>query len=206
MKLVLASGNPGKVAELRGLLAGSVIELVARSAFDSANPAETGTTFIENAIIKARHAATASGLPTLADDSGICVDALNGAPGLYSALYAGTHGDNAANNAKLLRELEGIPDPERTAHFVCVLALLRTADDPDPIIATGRWQGRITRAPRGSNGFGYDPVFLPDDGSGLTSAELDPAVKNRISHRGQALAALRDALGTRDRGQGTSNE
>jgi XTP/dITP diphosphohydrolase len=143
-------------------------------------------------------------MPSLADDSGLCVDALDGAPGLYSARYAGVHGDNAANNAKLLRELEGVPDAQRTAHFVCVLALLCKADDPDPIIATGRWHGRVLHAPRGEHGFGYDPVFLPDDGDGLGSAEIDPALKNRISHRGQALTALREMLGTGDRGPGTS--
>lgn len=194
MKLVLASGNAGKLAELRELLAGSGIELIAQSELGIGDAAETGLTFVENAILKARHAARATGLPALADDSGLCVDALHGAPGLYSARYAGVHGDNAANNAKLLRELEGVPDAQRTAHFTCVLALLRGADDPDPIVATGRWPGRVLHAPRGEHGFGYDPVFLPDDGGGLGSAELDAALKNRISHRGQALAALRATL------------
>ena len=191
MKLVLASGNAGKLAELRELLAGSGIELVAQSELGIGDAEETGQSFIENAILKARHAARASGMPALADDSGLCVDALGGAPGLHSARYAGVHGDNAGNNAKLLRELDGVPDAKRTAHFTCVLALLRSADDPDPIITTGRWPGRVLSAPRGEHGFGYDPVFLPDDGGGLGSAELEPALKNRISHRGQALAALR---------------
>ena len=194
MKLVLASGNAGKLAELRELLAGSGIELIAQSELGIGDAEETGLTFVENAILKARHAARATGLPALADDSGLCVDALHGAPGLYSARYAGVHGDNAANNAKLLRELEGVPDAQRTAHFTCILALLRGADDPDPIVATGRWPGRVLHAPRGEHGFGYDPVFLPDDGGGLGSAELESALKNRISHRGQALAALRATL------------
>ena len=194
MKMVLASGNAGKLAELRYLLASGGIELVAQPQLGIDDAEETGLTFVENAILKARHAARASGLPALADDSGLSVDVLDGAPGLYSARYAGVHGDNAGNNAKLLRELEGVPDAQRTAHFVCVLALLHDADDPDPIIATGRWHGRVLHAPRGEHGFGYDPIFLPDDGGGLGSAELDPALKNRISHRGQALAALREML------------
>jgi len=194
MKLVLASGNAGKLAELRDLLAGSGVELIAQSELGIGDAEETGSTFVENAILKARHAARASGMAALADDSGLCVDALGGAPGLYSARYAGVHGDNAANNAKLLRELDGVPDAQRAAHFTCVLALLRRADDPDPIIATGRWPGRVLHAPRGEHGFGYDPVFLPDDGGGLGSAELEPALKNRISHRGQALAILKTAL------------
>src|SRR6185312_4495376 len=190
-KIVLASSNTGKLIELRELLTGSGIELVAQSELGIGDAEETGLTFVENAILKARHAARASGLPALADDSGLCVDALDGAPGLYSARYAGVHGDNAGNNTKLLRELEGVREAQRTARFVCVLALLRTADDPDPIIATGRWPGRVLHAPLGEHGFGYDPVFLPDDGGGMGAAELDPALKNRISHRGQALALLR---------------
>lgn len=195
MKLVLASGNPGKLIELRELLAGSGIGLVAQNELGIDDADETGLSFVENAILKARHAARASGMPALADDSGLCVDALDGAPGLYSARYAGMHGDNAANNVKLLRELEDVPDAKRTAHFTCVLALLHGGDDPDPIVATGRWPGRVLTAPRGERGFGYDPVFLPDDGGGLGSAELEPALKNRISHRGQALAALCQMLG-----------
>jgi XTP/dITP diphosphohydrolase len=194
MRIVLASGNAGKLAELRDLLAGSGIELVTQRELGIAAPAETGTTFVENAIIKARHAARISGLPALADDSGICVDALDGAPGLDSALYAGTHGEDAANNAKLLRELAGVPMARRTAHYTCVIVRLRSATDSDPLIAIGRWPGRILEQPRGDHGFGYDPLFLPDDGGGLGSAELDPAVKNRISHRGQALMLLRQCL------------
>lgn len=194
MRAVLASGNPGKLAELRDLLDGYDIELVAQRELGIDDADETGTTFVENAILKARHAASASGLPALADDSGICVDALGGAPGLDSAIYAGVHGADAANNAKLLRDLQDVPDAQRTAHYTCVVVLLRAADDPDPVIASGRWPGRILAVPRGANGFGYDPLFLPDDGGGLASAELDPAVKNRISHRGLALVALRKHL------------
>ncbi|MBS0381362.1 MAG: RdgB/HAM1 family non-canonical purine NTP pyrophosphatase [Proteobacteria bacterium] len=193
-KIVLASGNRGKLVELGELLASNGIELVPQSGLGIADPAETGTTFIENAIIKARNAARLAELPALADDSGICVDALAGAPGLDSAIYAGIHGEDAANNAKLLRELDGVPLERRTAHYTCALVLLRDAADPDPLIAIGRWPGRILEEPRGQHGFGYDPLFLPDDGGGLASAELEPAVKNRLSHRGQALAILRESL------------
>jgi XTP/dITP diphosphohydrolase len=190
MRIVLASGNAGKVIELEQLLAGSDVQLVAQTEFDVSDADETGLTFVENALIKARHAARATGLPALADDSGICVDALNGAPGLYAARYAGKHGDNAANNAKLLRELDGVSPDRRSAYFIAVLVLLRHADDPAPLIAEGRWHGRILEAPRGEGGFGYDPLFLPD-GHDLSAAELEPARKNRLSHRGQALALLK---------------
>jgi XTP/dITP diphosphohydrolase len=200
-KVVLASGNSGKLVELRELLASSSIELIAQTELGIGDAEETGLTFAENAILKARHAARASGLPALADDSGLCVDVLDGAPGLYSARYAGIHGDNAANNAKLLHELDSVPDERRGAHFVCVLALLQSAHDPDPMIAHGRWYGRVLTAPRGRHGFGYDPVFLPDDGDGASAAELDADVKNRISHRGKALALLTKMFGTRDRGR-----
>ncbi|HEU0277287.1 MAG TPA: RdgB/HAM1 family non-canonical purine NTP pyrophosphatase [Rhodanobacteraceae bacterium] len=193
-RIVLASGNPGKLAELRALLADTGITLVPRSNFVRTDPPETGTTFVENAIIKARHAARASGLAALADDSGICVDALGGAPGLDSAIYAGAHGADEANNDKLLAALADVPDAQRTAHYTCVLVLLRSAADPDPIIATGRWPGRVLRARRGTHGFGYDPLFLPDDGGGRSGGELDPAIKNHISHRALALARLRAAL------------
>lgn len=193
-RVVLASGNAGKLVELRALLDGSGIGLASKRDFDIADPDETGTTFVENAIIKARHSAAASGLPALADDSGICVDALGGAPGLDSAIYAGHHGDDEANNDKLLAALKDVPDAQRTAHYVCVVVLLRSATDADPLIATGRWSGHILRARRGSRGFGYDPLFLPDDGGGLSSGELDPALKNRVSHRGKALVALRKML------------
>jgi len=193
-RIVLASGNRGKLAEIRDVLADTGIELVAQSELGIADAEETGTTFVENAIIKARHAARESGLPALGDDSGICVDALGGAPGLISALYAGVHGDSAASIAKLLSALDGVDDAKRTAHFHCTLVLLRSADDPAPLIAEGLWYGRILHAPRGEHGFGYDPVFFDpvlDRGAG----EFDPAVKNRVSHRGQALAKLRLLLG-----------
>lgn len=195
-RIVLASGNRGKLSELHAMFDGTGIELIAQSELGIGDADETGLSFVENAILKARHAARAARLPALADDSGLCVDALGGAPGLYSARYAGVHGDNAANNAKLLHELEDVPDEKRGAHFVCVVALLRNADDPDPIIAEGRWRGTILRAPRGARGFGYDPVFVPNDSKGASAAELDPVLKNRISHRGQALAALRARLDT----------
>ncbi|QDE41039.1 RdgB/HAM1 family non-canonical purine NTP pyrophosphatase [Luteibacter pinisoli] len=190
MRIVLASGNAGKVVELEQLLAGSGVQLVPQTTLGVSDADETGLTFVENALIKARHAARATGLPALADDSGICVDALDGAPGLYAARYAGTHGDSAANNAKLLRELDGVPTEKRTAYFIAVLVLLRHAEDPAPLIAEGRWHGRILEAPRGAGGFGYDPLFLPD-GSDLGAAEIEPALKNRLSHRGQALDVLK---------------
>jgi XTP/dITP diphosphohydrolase len=191
-RIVLASSNPGKLAEIRDVLADTGIELVAQSEFGIADADETGTTFVENALIKARHAARQSGLPALGDDSGICVDVLGGAPGLYSARYAGEHGNNAANNAKLLDALRDLPDAERGAHFHCTLVLLRGADDPAPLIAEGLWRGRILHAPQGGQGFGYDPVFFdPQYGP---AGELDPAVKNRVSHRGLALARLRELL------------
>ena len=188
-RLVLASGNAGKLAELRALLDGTGAELVAQSELGVAEIEETGLTFVENALLKARHAARATGLPELADDSGLCVDALGGAPGLHSARYAGGHGDSAANIARLLRELDGLNPQWRTAHFYSVIVMLRHAADPQPLVAEGIWPGLILDAPRGAGGFGYDPVFL-DTGHDLTAAELDPAVKNRVSHRGRALAQL----------------
>ena len=191
-RVVVASGNRGKLAEFERLLGGSGIEFVAQGELGVEDVAETGLTFAENALLKARHAALVTGLPALADDSGLCVDALAGAPGLYSARYAGAHGDADANIARLLRELDGVPDPGRAAHFHCTLVLLRHAEDPRPLLAQGEWPGRILHAPRGGGGFGYDPVFL-DPASGLTAAELDPDTKARASHRGQALAHLRDA-------------
>jgi len=192
-RLALASSNRGKLAEIREVLADTGIDLAAQSEFGIEDVDETGATFVENALLKARHAARISGLPALGDDSGICVDALGGAPGLRSARYAGGHGDAAANIAKLLDALDGVDDTERGAHFHCTIVLLRTADDPAPLIAEGRWRGRIMRAPRGDNGFGYDPVFF-DPVLGKGAAELDAATKNRVSHRGQALARLRELL------------
>jgi XTP/dITP diphosphohydrolase len=193
-RLVVATGNRGKLAEIREVLAGTGIELVAQSELGIADADETGATFVENALIKARHAARASGLPALGDDSGICVDALGGAPGLISARYAGSHGDSKANIARLLGALEGVEDAHRGAHFHCTIVLLASADDPAPLIAEGRWYGRILHAPRGERGFGYDPVFF-DPVLGAGAAELDAATKNRVSHRGQALAQLRELLG-----------
>lgn len=194
MKLVLASGNAGKLAELRELL-GDGFELHAQSAFGVGDADETGLSFIENAILKARHAARATGLPALGDDSGLCVDALDGAPGLYSARYAGTHGDAGANIDKLLRALDGIEDASRAARFVCALALVRHAEDPQPLVAEGLWEGRILHARQGGNGFGYDPVFF-SPAHGCSAAELPAAIKNRDSHRSRALAILQDRLRT----------
>ncbi len=191
--LVLASGNAGKLLELRELLGDSGYALQAQSDFGIRDIEETASTFVENALLKARHAAHASGLPTLGDDSGLCVDALDGAPGLYSARYGGVHGDAAGNIARLLHELRDVPEAERTARFHCVLVLLRSADDPQPLIAEGQWHGRILLAPRGDNGFGYDPVFY-DPEHDCSAAQLDPALKNRISHRGRALSVLKQRL------------
>jgi XTP/dITP diphosphohydrolase len=193
-RIVLASSNPGKLKEFGSLLAGSGLEVVPQASLGIADAEETGLTFVENALLKARHAARASGLPALADDSGLCVDHLHGAPGLYSARYSGSHGDAAANNAKLLRALEGVPAERRGAFFICVLVLLRHAEDPAPLVAEGRWYGRILTEGRGTGGFGYNPVFLPD-GHAESVAEMDEDTKNRLSHRGQALARLRARLG-----------
>ena len=193
-RIVLASSNPGKLAEFNLLLADSGFEVVTQASRGVDDAEETGLSFVENSLLKARHAARATGLPALADDSGLCVDHLRGAPGLYSARYAGTHGDNAANNAKLLRELDGVPPEQRGAFFICVLALIRHADDPAPLIAEGRWHGHVLGETRGVQGFGYDPLFVAD-GQSASAADLDPALKSRISHRGQALARLRAQLG-----------
>lgn len=192
-KLVLATSNAGKLAELRPLLAEAGYELVAQGDLGVGDAVEDGRTFLENALIKARHASEATGLPAMADDSGLVVDALGGAPGLYSARYAGRHGDSAANNAKLLSELEGLVGARRRAHFYCVLVLLRHPDDPQPLVAEGVWPGLVLEAARGDGGFGYDPVFFVP-AHGVSAAELEPHLKNRISHRGQALARLRERL------------
>lgn len=192
-KIILATGNPGKLREFRTLLAGLELEIAPQSDFAMPDIAETGLTFIENALLKARNAALHTGLPALADDSGLAVDALNGAPGLYSARYAGTGADDSANIAKLLDELCGVPLEQRTARFVCVLALVRHPADPIPLICQGSWEGLILDQPRGAGGFGYDPVFfVPTEQQ--TAAELTPEAKNRLSHRGQALAQLRRQL------------
>ena len=191
-RIVVATSNSGKLAEISEIL-GAQFDLVAQRDLGIADAEETASTFVENALLKARQATRVSGLPALADDSGICVDALGGAPGLISALYAGRHGDNAANNAKLLDALRDVPEARRTAHFHCTIVLLRHADDPAPLIAEGHWHGRILHAPRGNNGFGYDPIFF-DPVLGQGAGELDAAVKNRVCHRGQALMRLRELL------------
>ena len=193
MRLVLASSNRGKLVEIGEALSGLEIELIPQVDLGIGDADETASTFVENALLKARHAARVSGLPALGDDSGICVDALGGAPGLYSARYAGTHGDAQANIDKLLRELHGVPEARRTAHFYCIIVVLRSTDDPMPLIAEGRWDGSILEAPRGNGGFGYDPVFY-DPELQIGAAELDASIKNRVSHRGQALARMRGLL------------
>lgn len=193
MKLVLASSNAGKLIELRELLADTGIELVAQSDLGVEDAEETASTFVENALLKARHACAITGLPALADDSGICVDALGGAPGLYSARYSGVHGDAQANIDKLLLAMKDVPEGQRAAHFYAVIVLLRHPGDPQPIIAEGVWPGVIIDQRRGTGGFGYNPVFLDPD-YGLTAAEMDTELKNRLSHRGRALAALRAKL------------
>ena len=193
MKVVLASANPGKLRELAALLGPLGWELAAQSAFGIEPAEETGDTFAANALLKARHAAAGAGRPALADDSGLEVDALGGRPGVRSARYAGPECDDAANNRRLLEELAGVPDAERTARYRCVIAFARAADDPAPVLAEGRWEGRILRAPRGANGFGYDPLFHVPTHS-CASAELEPAVKNGLSHRGAALRALLAAV------------
>jgi XTP/dITP diphosphohydrolase len=192
-RIVLASSNHGKLVEFNELFAASKLEVIAQGNLGVEDAEETGLTFVENALLKARHAAQVTGLPALADDSGLCVDYLHGAPGLYSARYSGSHGDAAASNAKLLLALEGVPAEQRGAFFICVLVLLRRPDDPAPLIAEGRWYGRILEQPRGDGGFGYNPVFLPD-GCEQSVAEMDAASKNRLSHRGQALAKLHARL------------
>lgn len=188
-KWVVATGNQGKLAEIMDVLAGTGIELIAQSTLGISDADETGLTFVENALIKARHACVASGLPALADDSGLIVDALDGAPGLITAHYAGVHGDSDRNIAKLLQAMSGVPDGRRGACFFSVIVLLRHATDPEPLIAEGRWRGRILHEQTGAGGFGYDPVFF-DPQSNCSAAQLDAAIKNRISHRGRALARL----------------
>lgn len=190
---VLATGNRGKLAEITAILRGTGIELRPQSDFGVAPPAETAATFVENALIKARHAAAATGLPALADDSGLCVAALGYGPGVRSARYAGPNATDADNVARLLDEMSRVADAARDAAFVCVAVAVRGPDDPDPVLAAGRWAGRIAHAPSGSSGFGYDPIFV-DAATGRTAAELDPAAKNAVSHRGQAFTALARGL------------
>lgn len=194
-RVVFASNNAGKVREVAAMLAGHPWALVPQSEYAVPSVAETGLSFVENAILKARHACEHTGLPAIADDSGIAVDTLDGAPGIYSARYAGEDGDDAANNQRLLDELCDVPEDERGASFHCVLVAMRHATDPTPLICHGRWDGVIVDEPRGENGFGYDPLFLIP-ALGRTSAELDPQTKNELSHRGQALRALAASLDT----------
>jgi len=195
MRLVLATNNPGKLAELQALLAPLAMEVLPQSRFTSTAVAETGLSFVENAILKARHAASVSGLPAIADDSGIEVDALHGAPGIYSARYSGADATDQENLDKLLFELRAVPAPRRTARYRCALVFMRWDLDPSPLICQASWEGVIIDTPRGSGGFGYDPIFnLPD--RNLTAAELGAQEKNRISHRGQALRALVEKLRT----------
>lgn len=191
-QLVLASHNAGKLKELQAMLGGSV-QLRSIGEFSTIEPEETGLSFVENAILKARNAARISGLPALADDSGLAVDFLGGAPGIYSARYADGQGD-AANNAKLLDALKDVPEAERGAQFVCVLALVRHADDPLPILCEGLWHGRILTQASGEHGFGYDPLFWVPSRD-CSSAELSPSEKNLISHRARAMDLLRQRLG-----------
>lgn len=190
-KIVLASSNAGKLVELQAIFSQKDVRLVPQSEYGVSDADETGLSFVENALIKARHACSETGLPAIADDSGIEVDALNGEPGIYSARYAGSSGPQADkdNNAKLLAELTLIPEAERTARFQCVIAYLRHERDPMPLICQGTWEGRILFSESGSNGFGYDPLFYVPT-HGCASADLDPEIKNSISHRGQALTQL----------------
>jgi XTP/dITP diphosphohydrolase len=193
-RFVLATGNPGKAAEIDALLAAAGVEVVPQSAFGLAPAGEHGTTFVENAIAKARHAARGSGLPALADDSGLVVDALGGEPGVHSSRYAGPGADDAANNARLLKALKGVAPRERSARFVCVVVLMRHPGDPLPVVCEGVWEGTILPAPRGSGGFGYDPIFhYPPYGA--TLAEVPAEAKLAVAHRGRAFRALAAWLG-----------
>ncbi len=192
-KIVLASGNAGKVREINKLFAASGIEIVPQSDFNVPDIPETGTTFVENAIIKARQAAKHTGLPAIADDSGIEVDALDARPGVYSARYAGENASDTDNNNKMLEELQGIPDAERTARYQCLLVFMRSHTDPVPIITQGSWEGRILQAPEGSGGFGYDPIFyIPSQK--CSGGNLPLEIKNTMSHRAIALNAMLDAF------------
>jgi len=189
VRIVLATGNPGKVRELQALLAGTTFEVIPQREFACPDIEETGLSFVENALIKARHAARHTGLPAIADDSGLACDALRGAPGIYSARYAGVGASDAANVTKLLGALANVPSTARGCRFLCAMAFLAHAEDPVPIIAEGCWTGKVALAPRGDRGFGYDPIFeVP--GTDLTAAELGPRQKEAVSHRGMALREL----------------
>ncbi|WP_426415432.1 RdgB/HAM1 family non-canonical purine NTP pyrophosphatase [Aestuariirhabdus sp. LZHN29] len=192
-QVVLASNNRGKLNELQHRLGGLGVKLLPQSQFAIESVDETGLSFVENAILKARHACLVSGLPAIADDSGLEVDALNGAPGIYSARFAGTDATDADNNQKLLAELRGIPTEKRSARFRCLLVYMRHANDPTPLVCQGSWEGFILEEPRGDNGFGYDPLFfVPTEH--CASAELPPEIKNRLSHRGLAMQELTQRL------------
>ena len=193
--IVLASNNPGKVREINQMLAGLHLTVAPQSDFEVTEAEETGLTFVENALLKARNAARFTGLPAIADDSGLEVDALHGAPGIYSARYAGPGAGDEKNLLKLLDDIEPVPDEKRTARFQCLMVFLRHELDPTPIICQGTWEGRLLHAPVGDNGFGYDPIFFVPTHH-CSSAQLPPEVKNALSHRGQALRALVAALGT----------
>jgi XTP/dITP diphosphohydrolase len=193
LKAVLASSNAGKLRELAAILAPLGYELITQTSLGIDTPPETGTTFAENALLKARHAARLSGLPAIADDSGIEVDALGGRPGVYSARYAGEQATDDANLRKMLEELQGVPQEQRTARYQCVIAFVSTADDAAPLIAHGSWEGRVLTHPRGAGGFGYDPIFQPAELQ-VSAAELSAAEKNARSHRGEALRVLAGLL------------
>ena len=195
MKVVLASGNKGKLAEFQQLFAGSNVEIVTQDSLGIESPEETGLSFIENALLKARYASQVSGLPALADDSGLSVDALRGAPGIYSARYAGEEASDQDNVKKLLAELSALEDENRAARFHCVLAFVRYADDPVPVISQGQWEGTILSQPSGTGGFGYDPVFYVASEQ-CSAAEMEKSQKNAISHRGAAIASLIPQLET----------
>ena len=196
MKLVLATSNKGKLAEIQPILAEYGFEAIPQSAFGFTDAEETGHTFVENALLKARNACRHTGLPALADDSGLIIDALQGAPGLISAHYAGVHGDAKGNIAKVLSEMAALQNPIRCARFYCCIVLLKHAEDPQPIIAEGIWHGDILEAPLGEHGFGYDPIFW-DSINKMSAAQLPAEFKNRISHRGQALQQLKQKLHAR---------
>lgn len=195
-KIVLATGNAGKVREFAQLLSAFDAEIIPQTQLNVSNVPETGLTFVENALIKARHAAEITGLPAIADDSGIEVDALNGAPGIYSARFAGENATDLDNNQLLLKQLQAVPEAERTARYHCVIVYLRHALDPTPLICHGIWEGRVLTAPQGENGFGYDPLFLIPEQQ-CTAAQMPSDLKNKLSHRGQAMRELQAALQAR---------
>jgi XTP/dITP diphosphohydrolase len=198
VKLVLASGNPGKLGEIGALLAPLAIEVLPQSALGIAEAEEPHDSFLENALAKSRHASRACGLPALADDSGLCVPALGGEPGVHSAYFAGREGSRGERDARNNEKLLALVKEARSAYYACIMVLVRHPDDPLPLVAEGLWRGEIARAPRGANGFGYDPLFLLPP-LGKTAAELDPAEKNRLSHRAKALRRLLEVLRDPDR-------